>query len=533
MNNQVDSPPPSGADSNAQFWSDFDDVGEPGTDPIVPIAGSVPSSCNRATVVKTGCFILNGSFFVITAYFGVTELLGNRNIVKLSLCALFNGATVSTYNHLILSPDQGSQYYQQERKIQNKIIAFVSKWTYETVLGFSQVSLNFGFGSKIYTLPFDWGLGALLAKDFLTVASMDLTDLPLSTVPPEERELLRTIGFSTRNCSKGAIVMLTATAVTALALTILNFVIRDRYPQAGDLGKIGLLQDLIAFFSGRVWGKFIAMFMDNYKERLEIAHASSLIQRRGNTPTSLKILRVVKNALLVLVSPITSALFQAAVMTNPNTVARFALVTVPGLLQGAQMLCLEREFENPNSYLHAGRPPLLSIINQTSMEASCDRAKQFAKKYVPSICFFGALTAYMGTAAATSLPTTQYAIIVLLLTTTASFITTNLVASKCRPEHGNRIKNELFFRFIYSSIGLSAYYVYLTSLLEIGTHDLDRYSTTLFVLALVTWSFWGLNVGNNRAVNIQPRVPTQLPLTPPIAIQELTKTCVSKLFPGI
>lgn len=502
----------------SDLWDDLPDAELPPSDRsdqelAINASSTVVLCCNRATVKKVVHFALSTAAFGTTAYFGINELLGSGNIVILSLCGLFNGASVSSIAHSVIAPEY-----------RKKISELVSAWSYETVLALSQVYLNVvpADQMQVYAVPFVWGLGVFAGKDILSLASMQQPDLPLPAVPAKESELLRTIGFTTKNYSKASKVRLTGAATAAIGLSVLNFVIKDQYASAGDFGKIGIYQDLIALFSGSVLGDLIARYADDKKEELELKHVNALI-KRNETPRALKVMRVAKN-IIVIVTPLSIGALLAA-PTAPNSGGDFATKAGVGTLYGFQMLLAKRNFEDPGSYLHAvSKAP--KQLGQ-AVVTTCSKVKEVSKKYLPSICFFGALTGYMGWAAATNIARVDYAIVVLLLTTFASFVATDRVAVNYRPERNKRINNELAFRLIYSSIALSIFFQYLTTKLDIGDRNLDDDSTSLYILSLVTWAFWGLVVGNNRAVNIQPKVRGALPVTPPITMQVLSKTFVN------
>lgn len=121
-------------------------------------------------------------------------------------------------------------------------------------------------------------------------------------------------------------------------------------------------------------------------------------------------------------------------------------------------------------------------------------------------------------------------IIVLLVSTFLSFIGTNLTA-RYNPQRGRRFQNELSFRFNYFALGLSIFFQYVTTKIEISGRYLNQMSAPLFALALFGWGAWGTVVGNNRALSIQSASPSALPITPPIAMIELMKLFVRTLKP--
>jgi hypothetical protein len=473
------------------------------------------SCCSAQTAARVVQVLTTAGVFGTTAYYGISELLDSGNMTVLSLCALGNGAATASIGHLLVNP--------RHRKL---ISEFISRWSYETVLAFTQLYLNVVPDSKLqlYTLPFTWSLGCLRMKDFFQIGSLTLPQLSLSSAPPSENELLRLLGFTTRDHSSLAKLWLSGQAVTAVGLTVLNFTAHNHLAEAGDYGKIGIYQDLIAMFAGSVLGDLAARLADDRKEFLETRHAGRLTVTQ-TPPVPLKVLRIAKNAFYV-ISPIAIGALLAP-QTPPNCTEDFLLKAAVGTVYGAQMLVMQREFENPRSFLHSISPVTDSPDN--ALASNSRNVKEIVKKHLPSTSFFAILTGYMAWAAATNLPRADYAIIVLLLTSYASYVATNRIAVTYSPDRNQRVSNEIAFRFIYSAIALSIFFQYLATKLSIGNQILDSDSTPLYVLALVTWAFWGVNVGNNRAIYSQNPVPDPLQITPPIAIQELSKTFVQNL----
>jgi len=469
--------------------------------------------CSRSTAIKTALFVLNLGVFGTTTFFIVYQSLGSRNVIVLSVCALINGATVSNIFHMIL----GS-------RTRKKINALVSAWAYETILAFSQVYLNVVPPdlTKLAATPFIWSLGVFEAKDVLTLWSMKKTDLSLSTVAPTNPdELISTLAFKTRDHSKKAKFWLGGLVVASIALTVFNFVCKDRWLTSGDFGQIGLYQDLISMFVGSVAGELAARGCDDYKERSERRYSQQLLGRE--MPKILKIIRVSKNG-FVLFSPLTIGLL-LGLPAPPNSIGDFFSKFTVGAVYGAKQLIDRREFENPLSPCHAiGQHP-----NRIQGETTIQKVQAVAKKYLPSAAFFSALVGYMSWAAATNIPLVDYAIVVLVITTLFFFFLTDLISMRGQFNRNNRLGNELVYRLSYSAMSSSIFFQYLTTKVDIGDQQLSGDSWYLYGLSLLAWFFWGLVVGNNRAVNIQPRVYSALPITPPIAKQELSKRFIENL----
>lgn len=483
------------------------------SDDIIQTKEQSLSRCSPAMTSKATKLAATTFGFGLTTVIASVELAGSREIVPLSLTSLGNGIAIAAFGHLLVDP-----------RFRKQISEFVAAWSYPAVLTTSQVYLNVVPDAqlKLYALFFLWGLGVFLGKDGLTIGSMQINDLPLANLPPQEDEILRTVGFNTRSDKPAAKAILVAHAVASIALTVFNFALfLPLYQELGDVGKLGIPQDLIAMYAGDTLGDITARLLDRKKEELELRHSQSLLKHTG-VPTMLKALRIGKVVTWAATPFFVGMLF--AIPATPNTPEDFVAKTAAGIFYGAVMLMLRREFENRRSYLHFRADE--ASVNEP-LHTTKEKVRQFANKYLPTLIFFGALTGFMGWAAATNTLQVDAAIIVLLASTYASFIFTDRLAAHYRPEQNKRVLNELAFRFMYAPIGLSFPYQYLTTKVDIGDRQLKADSTALYVLSLVTWFIWGLNV--NRAMDIQRKSPLALPLTPPIALQELGKTFVSNL----
>ena len=506
--------------------------------------------CNR-TSLKISTFILSGIIFPLTSYFIVEESLGSHNIEDLTLNAFFNGAAFSALFYTLLPG-----------KYRKEINEFITAWTYEVILGLSQVYLNVVPENqmKLFGVPFDWGFGALKIKDIFSLLAMEQPDLTLAPTPPNKKKIIPTLGFNTRDSSLPAMLWLTANVVTAMGLTALNFSIVDKYDKdLGDFATIGLYQDLIALYSGNVAGTILARIIDDRKEKIELIRAKQLIPTKA--PLIIKTMRLSKKFFVLFVPVMIGTTL--AIETPPNSLSDYFVKLFVGGLYGANLFINRREFENPASDFHqialvkkettlVKKETTLKTIEESENPASdlkaieepenpsldthqlaltkkettlakvIEKVKVVSKKYLPSAMFFAALTGYMSWAAATNIPRVDYAIVVLLTTTFASFGLTDIIANNREPKK-NRLYNELIFRLIYSSIAMAIFFQFLTTKVDIGDQELDNDANSLYTLSIISWIFWGLNVGNNRAINIQePRIQT-LPITPPIAMQELSK----------
>lgn len=476
---------------------------------------------NQETIFKIFSFMFSATIFGTSSYYFVNESLGKKDIKILTLCALFNGATIPSFFHLDL-PKCFSKGVKREI---NKII---SSWAYEGVFAGSQVFLNLvpAKEMKVFGLPFIWWLGVFIAKDISSLISLKQSDLLLNSYFIDEHRTIATLGFHTGNCSFGAKAWLTAQGVTAIGLTILNFYIDEL--KLGDVGKIGFFQDLIALFSGSVAGDILTQIFDNYRIKAVENHRKSLEDSQicipsladpspsENSTTLMKISEFAKTSFILFTPLIITGLL--AINTQPNTGADYLTKFTVGALYGGSLQLARREFESVQS------DSIFDVHSlRTNVNSGVEKIQAVAKKYIPSAGFFSALLVYMGYAAITNVAKADYAIVVFLATTLLSFILTDRIASNHNTRRDNFFFNEVTFRLIFASTALSVYFQYLTSKLNIGDRNLNKDSDYLYALDLSSWFFLGLIVGNNRAVNIQPRALSLLPITPPIAMQELFK----------
>ena len=428
--------------------------------------------CSRSTAIKTSLFVLNLAGIGTTTFFIIYESLGSRNVINLTVCALVNGITISNFFHLILG-----------RKKRSRSNAMVSAWAYETILSVSQVFLNVVPENlkKLAALPFIWSLGVFEAKDVLTLISMKQTDLSLSPAAPNNlEELIPTLGFKTRNYSTAAKVWILSLVVTSVGLTIFNFICKDKLLTINDFGQIGIYQDLIAMFTGSVFGEILARAFDDYKERRERKYAKQLIPQ--HMPIILRCLRFAKNGFYLFAPLSIGALLGIPAPAN-GLLDYFTKFSV-GTIFGAKILIDRREFENPRSPCHQLRPALnnirMPVVCQKAtapvkkctpscislndrVQATCDKVKAVANKYFPSIAFFAALTAYMIWAAMTNDPTVGYVIGALLFSTFFFFALTDIIGLRDRSNTRNRVCNELNFRLFHANISLSIPFQYLTT----------------------------------------------------------------------
>ena len=482
--------------------------------------------CNKEFLCKVSRFAITSVVFGTTSYFGIQELLSLGDIKKISVCVIFNGVSVASAFNLFVPPD-----------VHENVNEFITNWTYETYLAFSQVFLNVPplQDRPLYTLPFLWSLGSILEKDGETLLKLKPSDHSLSNVTPQEDDLLKLMGFTTRDTSRNSKIKIVAFLISAVGLTVLNFVIKDRYENFDDFGKMGLYQDLIAMFSGTViGGDIITRLIDDRKENMETEYALQM-NPIEDKPPYIRVIRIIKD-ISVLFTPLAIGAILGTPFT-PNSFSSYVARFGVGALYGSQSFLAQREFEDLDSQDHIN---LIVNDNFDGLESSSlnvsttrEKIKQFSKKYFPSMGFIAILTGYMTWAAATnSSPEVGYVVLALLASTIASFVVTNHTAANCRPQRAakdNRLSNEVFFRFVYFALGFSIAFQYLTTLINIEAKDLNHDSKSLYSLQLIAWIFWGLVVGGNLANKLHPKMNFSSHITPPIAYQELTKTLVGNL----
>lgn len=337
------------------------------------------------------------------------ELTENKNIYILSPLTLLNGASVALLGHLLTPPN-----YRQA------ISQFVTNWSYEAFFAATQVALNVvppDF-QKLSLLPFVWGLGMFIGKDGATAFSLQLSDFPSSAQEPEPDQILKTVGFSARDNSLGPKILLVALAVTAAALTILNFLIINQYPQGGDLGKIGFYQDLIALFVGGVGGSILTRVLDKTKVQMEERYRVRLFDDIG--PSSLlRAMRVARNTFLIAAPLATVAVL--ALPALPNSPQAFMEKFTVGAIAGGVEHLSKKDFENQLSSIHRISPV---IINQ-AQEDTLRKVKKAFAKYGGSLIFLGALTGYMSWVASTQSMDGVGAIITLLVSVWGAFFSPN------------------------------------------------------------------------------------------------------------
>jgi hypothetical protein len=473
---------------------------------------------------KIAALITNSGIFITTSALSVYESLQAKpNITHLTIYDSLIGLTNFGFCTEIFASDaefnfpnllkclRGKETFNLTGKEINRILC---AWSYASVFIFTQ-----GFDNipqhRYYTLLFIYALGFVKAKDIYSLLTMEQSKFELSSsVQPSEKPI-RTLGFATRDYSWPAITWLGATAVSAVGLTALNFAFP---PTWGEYGKIGLYQTCVAMYSGSVAGDLFARGYEHILEKMQIEHATKLIE--SQTPTSLYTMRVGRT-LFALFSPLMVNTL-LAIKTQPNTVPDYFVKLSVGAVYGANLLIARKEFEKTDSSFHR-----VSFSIYDGSISCAEKAKAIAKKYFPTIIFFGAVVIFFSVAAAFDSARDGYAILTFLVTLLSSFVITDLVALGRERFKNYRVFNELVFRLLYGSIPLCIYYMLLSHLIKIGNRHLNHDSQALYGLQLTEWGLLGINMGNDRGVYIQPEIPGMLPITSPIAMTELTKAYVN------
>ena len=473
-----------------------------------------------AMVLNTGIFATAGSLMVI-------ETLGMANISKLTVYNVLTGASLVAFFAEIFQSDvviKIPKYLtcnlaKKSIKIPGKELnRFVCAWSYESVFAFTQEYKNIPGSHTYYTLPFIYALGVLKTKDIITLLSMQHSDFELSPSSLSTEESIKTLGFNTRDYSCYAKMWLAATVVTSVALTALNFTI---IPIKDEYGEIGLYQSLIAMYSGSVLGDLAARLYEYIQAQFEKKHSDDLIESpKGNAYKKMRIAKTI----FALFTPIAVNLI-FSIRTDPNTLPDYFAKLGVGGIYGANLLISRGEFENKASSFHRIK---FTVYDQEWPFA--EKAKAVAKKYFPSLAYYGLLIGYMAWVASTNSAKADYGILAFLTATLLSFVTTDCVAMWLHPKRENRIANELVFRLLYCFIPLCICYQLLAKMVKIGNQELDESSPYLYALQLVEWCSLGFNFGNNRGVYIQPTIPGVLPITSPLAMTELTKPFINNLY---
>lgn len=521
--------------SSVNPWGDFENEeledNQLSLNDFREIQGNLCCRINRSIVGKVISTVINSGIFGVTAYEIISEALGNRNIVKMTVSALFNGASLSVFGYLFTPKD-----------LQKKVSEILGNISYPLIFSTSQLYLIFTPENlkKLWNLPFIEFLGVLSAKDCLNFFTLQPSDLLEATQAPEPHELLPLIGPSPRNWSSLSQVLLSTELGIGAGAIAVNFIFRNQYPNAGDIGQLGVIQDVVALLSGHALGTLggkIALNAIEAKEKkyCHVISEATTLMHPVNPPLLLKVMRVTKKIFKIGTPIAISALLIAP--TEPNGIPDFFTKAGAGLLATMSMLEGRFNFENPHSYWH-----LATDLSQSALcKCQCMATKvgRVFKKYCLQSAFIIVLIPYMSWVATTNTLKADGAIILFLFMTLASCIGTDRLLNCYRPrlnaeERNQRIRqsrplNELSLRLIYCTIWLPFIFQYLTSKISIGKGSLNSDSTALYVLSLLAWGSLGLALGNNLALSTQEHNTSTIPQTPPISLQVLMAPFIGNL----
>lgn len=426
-----------------------------------------------------------------------------------------NGLSAATFVHPLIPKNLRNLWYRG-----------ISEFSYFNLFTASNIFLNevSQKNMAVGATGFLWWLGAFIGKDALQAASLTISEYSVSTKPPEEDQELPLLGPSPRN-KKAAVIILSALATAAIAGNVLYFMYKDDLAKGelGDLQRIGIFQDLVALFGGRVFGEGIAQIIEMRKESLEKKHDYRLLPSRS-LPCHLKALRMTKAIFLTVAQPLMGALYALPLMDNSPSA--YACKFSSGSLQGAHRILDRREFtllksEASTTNIDQTEPPDTKV-------ARCARVVKFA---LPKIILFGALFAFMMLIVSQNSSFIDVVMIVLAFSVTSMFMTA-LVGNRFRPGQNSRLMNELAFSLIYTSAGgLTDLYQYLTTKVDIYGDDLGRSSKSIHTVQLFTWAIWAIIVGNMIGNFLQKRINKAPAYTHPMTMQELSKSLVQTFNP--
>lgn len=492
--------------------------------------------CSRKTAFKVAFAVGNSAVFLTFGALFIKEFVGPgpASVVPLTLYSLPLGASISGFGHLIV-PKKIKGW--EARKLISEV---VSHWSYEVDVYIpTQVLMSLDPPPPLIAqIPFVLVFGMLLGKDVIQMATRPMNVVPFTKfLKPQDvdRQLLMA-GFDTRDNSLPAKIWIGAKVVSAVGLTIFNFA-GSKYTHSGVLGQIAAWEALIALFSGSVLGEMLARLLDDWKERLEKARSDEGIPA---PPLSriLAIMRIAKNYSIVLTPTMEGLLLALTEKLPPNTFISFLIMLIVGNLYGQRMLICEREFRNPDSFLHK------RFIKEADIDGvqltRKQKVWQVVKKYGLTTGFsVGLITWNSVVAASLKSARVSGAVVTLLTTYFASLIGTDILAAIYRPQRDARVANTLAFYFLFSAFALSLYYEVLRVKIPIvnGTppNGNSSYPNATATYQLMTglgdleWAAWGVNLGSNRACNIQAELPNRFDMTPPLAIIELAKVIATLL----
>ncbi|MBA3238220.1 MAG: hypothetical protein H0T62_07745 [Parachlamydiaceae bacterium] len=447
---------------------------------------------------------------IAISFFGISTVIASNWAYKtkvLDAAMLVNGLSVAAICALLLPPD-----------ILKSINAKTTHWSYESLFLVTQIFINLVPKKAKGTIGslFSWVFGGMEGKDILHIMTTH-AELPLSSLAPEEKDLMKMVGFSTQNI-KGRNVSMLALLITGIALSILDFVwLKAKYQEYDDFGKLGVYQDFFAILTFIPLAVLSTGYLCDRKRILEKEYYNSMLEGKPET-WSLKIANLISKA-LILTSPIIT-ISTLAINSPPNRIEAYFLIGI-GAFSTAQAAFISREeFENPNSPLHDIKA--ISDIEEPQILAMKEKIVSWMQKYGASLLFeIGFIGFFI--AVLVESPKDWIAISGTIFMSILSFICTDRLAAHYQPARNNRILNEIAFHVLYFPLWLSFVYEYITTKLDIDDQNLNHNSLELYAMATAGWWTLGALIGINRAIHIQDKTYSIVESNPAIFTMEMTK----------
>jgi hypothetical protein len=433
-------------------------------------------------------------------------ILSGRSISALTLLAIANGASIVPFFQYAFD--------FEGRKLLNKV---ATGWTYPAFFAVSQLYLNLAPSNarSLFRVPFMEALGIVFFKDLLYNLTLPKSELYFCEKPPKKEALLKMLNFSTRDYSPKVKIWMLCQAITLVALTALNFTLREEIAKLGgqggeELDKEGFYQDALAAFIGMIAGNGVSRILDDWKLKKEKKYFNRIAGLRS-LPASLKVARMGKIAIRIFSPYIMGVLL--SLQTPPNSLGSFFCVGGTFALDKMDCVWRRRDFENPDSQFHQARKTEKKVE-----KVFCD--------YLPSLIALGGFIAFMSTVAATSDDVgSVLAAAGFIISLLASFALTDRVANSPHNQE-SRFRNELDYRLLCPGTTLSVFYQYLTSKMDLSDKNIKPDSMTLLILIVSAWCLLGTIMGNSRARYMQNYLDYELS-TLPLAIQEWMNAAVS------
>lgn len=471
------------------------------------------ASLNKSTIKKVAGYTTASALFATSA---VTGCLWGYNTKVLDLSMFANGISVTAICILALSSNPALRKFLSETS---------ANWCYEFLFFATQIFLNLipkqdrGIAGSV----FSWIYGAMESKDILNHVNLTQADLPLSCMPPKKKDLLLTLGYTTRNTQWRNGTMATLFSVGCI-LTILNFALfKNKYYDFDDYGKLGVYQDLIAMLTSFSASNLVTGYFCDRIRALEKEFFSSIIEGKPQS----RILKMGNFAkrISLLAAPVVVGV-TLAIDAVPNSAQDYFSISLATFLCAQAVFLSAEEFENPNSRLHEIKK--ISDAKNPELLTMQDSIKRWMKKYGASLLFEVAFVAFF-TWVLVDDPKDWSIVLGVLFTSLASFILTDVLAAYYRPQRDNRMLNTLAFHTLYFPLWMAFLYEYITTKLEIDNQSLDRNSTELFLMGHGGWVTLGANIGINRAANIQDKSYSLLATNPAFFTQEMSKFFIDRL----